>query len=299
MSRETGGTLRGRQVLRPVHRRVAFVFDFDRTLADRTTDSLLRHVGIEPDDFARGHVTPRVEEGWSERLAEARGLVELSRSEAGPITRDTFGEVAGKLQLYPGVPEVFDRLRNAVASVEPSLDVEFHLLTAGFVEVPSATAVADEFTSMVGCRWAFDEDGMIAWPATNVGHYEKVRHLLVLAKGLDSVAADRPWDVDRHIPEDEWHVPFEQVVYVGDGDSDLPVYDFMESHAGVAIGVHTGPSPSSWDALPNMHQGRRIAALHEANYEAGTPLMRALELAAERAANRVQLLLTTPRRYAG
>lgn len=284
------------RVVRSVHPRVVYVFDFDMTLAPRTTDELLRHLGVDPEEFSRRWVEPRTAGGWEERLAEAQALVELSQSERGPITAETFLQVAEKLELYPGVPTMFDRLIEAVREVDPALEVEFHLLTAGFIEIPSATAVAERFNSIVGGAWSFGDDDAIAWPKRTVGHYDKVRHLLALAKGLGSVAADRPDDIDRDIPEGEWHVPFEQMIYVGDGDSDLPAFDFMESHAATAVGVHRAGSAEEWSARDNMRDGREVATVLEADYEPGSRLATALETAGRRAALWTSLLRTYPHR---
>ena len=271
-------------VLRAHHQRVVYAYDFDETLAPNTTDTLLDHLGIEPDEFRRERVRPLVEDGWEERLAEARALVELSRTRDEPITIDTFAAVAAELELYPGVEESFDRLTNAVTEIEPDLTVEFHLITAGFVHVPAATTIADRFTSIIGGHWAFDDDGAIVQPKNTVGHYAKVRHLLALAKGLDSIRSDRDHDVDREIPEDEWHVPFEQIVFVGDGDSDLPAFDLMQSRSGTAIAVYQASAAEDWESRSDMRDGRQVACLAESDFTSDSALMVALRAAGQRAA---------------
>lgn len=280
-------------VLRSIHPRVAFVFDFDETLGPNTTNALLQHVGVDAEEFREGRVQPLADDGWEQRLAEAHALAELSQGPHGPITHETFEEVAAKLELYPGVPEMFDRVTAAVRDIEDDLEVEFYLVTAGFVHVPAATSIAARFDSIIGGHWAFEDSGQIVTPKSVVGHYDKVRHLLAIAKGLDSVEADRARDVDRHIPEEKWHVPFEQMVFVGDGDSDLPAFDFMESHSGMAIAVRQA-SADGWESRDAMRDGRQVAALTKSDFSAGSPLMTALEIAARRAALWVSLLRTSP-----
>ena len=160
-------------VLRALHRRVAYVFDFDETLGPNTTDALLDHVGVDPERFRHDRVQPRVEEGWEQRLAEASALAELSRSLDQPITDETFAEVADKLELYDGVEGAFDTLAGAVHDIEPDIEVEFHLITAGFIHIPAATSIAHRFASIIGGHWAFGEDGAILQPKSTVGHYAK------------------------------------------------------------------------------------------------------------------------------
>lgn len=271
-------------VLRALHPRVAFVFDFDETLAPSTTDALLEHLDIDPDEFRTDRVEPLVSDGWQVRLAEAQALVDLSRGDHGPITEKTFDEVAQELDLYPGVNEMFDVITDAVHDIEPDVEVEFHLVTAGFVHIPQATPIADRFTQILGAHWAFDADGAIAAPKNTLGHYEKVRHLLALAKGLDSIASNQSDDVNAEIDPADWHVPFEQIVFVGDGDSDMPAFDLMESRGGVAIAVRQAANRDSWESRDAMRDGRRVAALMESDFRNDSPLMTALCASGQRAA---------------
>lgn len=279
------------QVLQALHPRVAVAFDFDETLAPSTTDALLEHLGEDPERFTAEHVQPLTDDGWETRLAQAHALRALSqRHPDGPITSETFAAVADGLELYPGVVDLFDRLRAAVDETEADVEVEFFLITAGFVDVPSHTAIADEFTRIIGGHWALDDDGGILIPKSTIGHYDKVRHLLAIAKGLDSVEADRDTDPDVTIPDHDWHVPFAQMVFVGDGDSDLPAFDLMESRGGVGVAVRQAGSDADWESREDMRDGREVAALATSDYREGSPALRVLEAAVRRAALRVQML---------
>lgn len=281
-------------VLRAHLPRVVFVYDFDETLAPNTTDALLTHLDQDPEAFRDEHVAALVANGWEQRLAEARALVVLSRSLDEPITESTFADVAAELELYPGVEESFDRLTDAVTDTDFDLTVEFHLITAGFVDVPAATTIAERFTSIVGGHWAFDDDGAILQPKNTVGHYAKVRHLLAIAKGLDSIRSDQDHDVHRRIPEEDWHVPFEQIVFVGDGDSDLPAFDLLQSRSGTAIAVYQAGTPDSWESRADMRDGRQVACLAESDFTDGSGLMTALVAAGRRAALWSQMTAAAP-----
>lgn len=279
-----------RVVRRALHRRIALVFDFDETLAPNTTDALLSHLGLDPEQVRSEQVQPLVDDGWESRLAEAHVLTTISSGEHGPITGQTFTGVAEKLELYPGVIDMFDRVGDAARQVVDDVEVEFHLLTAGFVHIPRATAIADRFTSIIGGHWAFDDEGRIMAPKSTVGHYAKVRHLMAIAKGVDSIAADQDRDIDAYRPERDWHVPFEQMVFVGDGDSDLPGFDFMQSHAGLGIAVRQAASDADWESRADMRDGRQVMALHKSDFSHGSRLLETLCLCARLAATRIRLL---------
>ena len=282
------------RLLRSLHRRIAFVFDFDETLATRTTDALVRHLGVDLGEFTE-RVEAMVDDGWEKRLAECHLLVGISRSDRGPITMETFAEVAEGLETYPGADRLLERVGAAVHEIDPEIEVEFHLVTAGFVEIPSRTSLAGQFTSIVGGHWSFDENGSIETPKSTVGHYDKVRHLKRIGKGLDSVGADRSHDIDAHIDEDDWHVPYEQMVFVADGDSDLPSFDFMESNAGTAIAVGQSLDEATWENAEAMRDGRQVLTLLESDYSEGSPLLTALCAAGQRAALWIRILDTADR----
>lgn len=278
------------KVVRAQHKRIAYVFDFDETLAPNTTNAMLHHLGVDPETFRADEVEPLESDGWETRLAEAHAMAKLSRTDAGPITAQSFEAVAAELELYPGADSIWDRLRDDVAAIDSEIDVEFHLVTAGFVNVPAATSIADEFTSIIGGHWAYDDDGQILTPKSTVGHYDKVRHLLAIAKGIDTTESTTDHDVYRHVDEADMHVPFEQMIFVGDGDSDLPGFDLMQSTEGTAIAVYQADSAQDWESRTNMRDGRQVAALVPSDFSKGSPLESALLAAGRRAASRIQLL---------
>lgn len=112
--------------------------------------------------------------------------------------------------------------------------------------------------------------------------------MLGLAKGVGVAGANEPAEVYRDVPDDEWHVPLDQVVYVGDGASDLPVFELLAASGGIAIGVQ-GKSEQQWAALERMQPDRRVENLAEADYSEGSELMRSLQLAVECIGKRIEL----------
>ncbi len=281
-------------ILQALHRRVVFAFDFDETLAPNTTNALLEHLGEDPAGFRSEHVQPLVADGWEQRLAEAQAMVELSNRRIADgedgITADTFAAVAASLPLYDGVEDMFDAVRSAVQEVDADIEIGFYLITAGFVDVPKNTSIADRFDRLIGGHWAFGDDGSILGPRNTVGHYAKVRHLKALAKGLSSIESDRDSDVDAHVPAADWHVPFEQMVFVGDGDSDLPAFDFMNDRGGTAIAVHQSADETDWESRGDMRDGRQVMALARSDFSPDSRLLDVLCAAGRLAAWRIRLL---------
>ena len=101
-----------------------------------------------------------------------------------------------------------------------------------------------------------------------------------LYPGVGIQGANEPREVYRDVPEREWHVPLSQIIYVGDGASDMPVFELLNGNGGMAIGVYD-ESATDWDALQAVSQSRRVQNLAAADYGEESELMRSLKLAVQ------------------
>ncbi len=273
----------------PLIQRIAIVFDFDETLAPDSFDALLDHGELDPQTFRRERVKPLTDAGWEDILARFHCLIETRRRDDLHINKEFLSEVGRNLPLYDGVPQMFDALREAAHAVLDGIEVEFYLLTAGFVEIPRAMSIASEFTQTWGCEFAYDKEGNIAFPKQIVTHAEKTRYILALAKGIDVGGGNEPEDVYRDVPEAEMHVPLDQMIYVGDGASDMPVFSLLNSDRGIAIGIVNAEETEEWAGYEAMHAGRRVQNLAPADYSEGSELMRSLVLAVESISQQIAL----------
>ena len=275
---------------RPFHNRMALVFDFDGTLAPDSFAELLGGIGVDPEAFAEERVRPRVEEGWEETLARFYGLVEESRSRDDvSITEDHLREVGRRIDLYEGVTGLFGRVRDRAAGSLPDVEVEFYLLSAGISHILRGTPIAGEFREVWGCEFHFDDVGEASFVKRLVTRPEKARYLLALAKGLDPHSPEGDSDIYREVPSEELHLPIDQVVYVGDGASDMPAFSLMNSSRGLALGVHKAESPERWSGHSQMREGRRIQNLAPADYGEGSELSRSLMLCVDSICARIAL----------
>lgn len=264
--------------------RIALVFDFDDTLGQDCTDAVLEHLGLDADAFRDEHIGP-LEDDWDSTLARVWGIFEASRLTGTPLTRGCLEEIGRKLTLFDGVTEMFDRLREIADEIVPGVEVEFYVVSGGFAEMLEETPIADEVASLVACQFHFDgpeddKDAVARFPRRIVTNSEKVHYLLAISKGIDLEGGDSPVDAYRPVERDDLHVPFEQMIYVGDGASDLPAFGMVQERGGIAIGVlEPGADPDDWDYADRIWDARAVENLAEADYTEGAELMRSLELA--------------------
>jgi hypothetical protein len=286
-----GGATKQRNATKAFHNRLAVIFDFDDTLAPVSTHALLKHYGIDPEAFGRESIQPLKDAGWDEKLAEFYCLIRESKSRRNrPITREFLAEVGRGIEPFEGVPEMFGRLRACVQRQIPDAELEFYLLSCGFVDLERAVSFASEFKQIWGSEFAFNDLGEVEFPKQILTHPEKVRYILQLSKGLGLEGQNRPLDVYRDVPDEQLHVPLNQVVYVGDGESDLPAFGLLDKYGGKAIGVYKpGAQPKDWPGHKGMRKGLQVQNLAPADYREDGELMKSLILAVESICKEMQL----------
>ena len=273
------------------NRRIAVVFDLDDTLAPDTYGSVVqRCCGVDPEAFERQHVQKLRRKGWNETLAKFFCLIDESERRGGGITKEHLVEVGRGIALFEGVPEMFDHLRRVVEDCHSEVELEFYLLSGGLLDVAQALPIADRFEKIWACEFHYGERGELKFIKRIITFPEKVRYLLALSKGMDEQDPDgRPADVYRPVPEEKLYVPLDQVVYVGDGASDMPAFELMNDQHGVAIGVYKQKSRSDWPGYKEVRDGTRVQNLAHVDFRDGSELMQSLTLAVEQICKRIAL----------
>lgn len=275
---------------RGFHPRIVLVFDFDRTLADGTVDAVLAELGVEDSEAWREErLGPMIEDGWDEILAKAELLVRVGREKGRHVTKDLVKDVGARLEPYPGLEAALDRLKAQGDAEADGADVEFYVLSSGFVDVMTAAPFVGAFEAVWGSSLHWDDEGRLAGAKRTVTHSEKGRYLRALAKGLDIMGANEPQHVEVEQPPEDWHVPLDQMIYVGDGASDLAAFNLMRQSGGIAIAVDQSGETDRWGAAEDMFKSARVENLAAPDYREGAEMRRSLELAVGAVARRVAL----------
>lgn len=228
------------QATKPVCNRVAIVFDFDDTLASDTFDELIQRLGLDVDDFRQQRYTPLKAAGWDHVAARFYSLIQASKQRQEKITQDYLIRFGQELQPYDGVTEMFDRLLARVQELNPEVELEFYIITGGFAEVVRHTCIADYFTKIWGCEFHYADNGEIEFLKRSISHTEKTRYLMPIASGQDQVDGDGRSFAYRDASPDQLHSPLSQMIYVGDGASDVPCFSVLNDEGGIALGVYKG-----------------------------------------------------------
>ena len=271
---------------------IAVVFDFDDTLAPDSTSGLLNSLGIDVPAFWSQTVEPLIRTGWDPVPAYLYRMIEWSESH--PLQRiraATMSDWGRRLKTYVGVSQLFERLRKEARAVDPNVSVEFYLISSGLEPVLKATRIASAFTDIWACDFTYHpEHGGIHFPSRVVSFTDKTRYLFHIAKGILGDEARRdPFAVNRKVPDRELRIPFHQMVYVGDGYTDIPCFSLIRRHDGIAFGVYDREDRRRWGRAWGFVEDGRVSNLLPADYGRHSALTSNLCMAVESLAQKLAL----------
>lgn len=270
--------------------RIVMVFDFDRTLAAGTIDALLDRLGVKDHEaWRRERLEPMVKEGWDEILAKGRLLAETAAEQGQEITRDLVEEVGRGIEGYPGLAEALEEVRRVGQEASGGAEVEFYILSSGFVDLMLPSPVSQLFKDVWGSSLEWSDGGKLRGVKRSITHSEKSRYLLALAKGRDIGGANEPQDVRQETPQSEWYVPLDQMAYVGDGASDIAAFSVVQEGGGIGIGVDHSGEEGRWEASSHLFEEARVENLVPPDFREGSEMRTSLTLAAGILGRRVAL----------
>jgi hypothetical protein len=145
-----------------------------------------------------------------------------------------------KTPLFNGVVDWFDRI-NAFGR-ERSLALEHYVISSGNEEMIRGTTIFAEFRQVFASKYLYDQEGNAVWPAVAINYTSKTQYLFRINKGVDNY-----WDneaVNRWRPLHERPVPFSRIIYLGDGDTDIPSMKMVRFQGGHSLAVF---DPVRWE----------------------------------------------------
>lgn len=250
---------------------VAVIFDFDDTLMPDTTSQLLETYGIESEKFWEEKHRPLLREGYG----SANAYMELIRDRIGPsepfgeLTTNDLRDFGGTLDgnEYPGIPEIFDELQTIVDD-QRDATVDFYIISGGLYNVIKGTSIADHFSGIYASEFGHGGNDHITHVKRAVNFTEKTRYLFEINKGLSpSETRENPFIVNQPMDEEERRVPWENMIYVGDGMTDVPCFSLVSKQGGHPIGIlHHHEKSSRQKALDLIDAPERVKQTHLPRY---------------------------------
>ena len=246
---------------------IAFLYDFDKTLC--TTDmqnyAFIPSLGMTPGEFwaeANGFGRRNRIDGI---LAYMYIMIQESERKNRPFTRKDLVEKGRDIRLFPGVQEWFGRINDFGAA--QGVEVEHYVLSSGLREIIEGSSISGEFREIYASEFFYDENGRPVWPKLAVNFTAKTQFVYRINKGVLDVSDDKT--LNDSMPDDSKRVPFPNMIYMGDGLSDVPCMKMMRAYGGQAIAVYQAENRTGVEELLAR---RRVDFIFPADYREGSAL---------------------------
>lgn len=246
---------------------IALLYDFDKTLC--TTDmedyAFIPALGMTPTDFWRIANTFGRNNRMDGLLAYMYTMIAECQKRSIPLTRDFLVSCGHAMELFPGVREWFARINTFGESL--GVQIEHYVLSSGLKEIIEGSGIGHEFKEIYACEFFYNDTGLASWPKLDVNFTNKTQFVYRINKGILDVAQDK--ELNDSMPDDSKRIPFTNMIYVGDGLSDVPCMKMMRAYGGQAIAVYQEENRQGVEDL--LAKGR-VDFIFPADYRENTAL---------------------------
>ncbi len=248
---------------------LAVCYDFDITLSpeDMQAQGYIQSIGYEVEKFWEESNALARANGMDSNLAYMYKMVQEAEGNL-VLNKAVLEEYGARVALFPGVREWFGRIREY--GKQHHVIVEHYIISSGLKEMIEGTDMAKngEFEKIYASSFYFNERGVAKWPAQAINYTNKTQFLFRIEKGILDV--NDP-GVNEFFPPEDIRVPFRNMVYIGDSDTDIPCMKLVNTYGGHSIGVYN-PETQDKSKVFRMVKDNRIRYFAPADYTEGSEL---------------------------
>lgn len=267
---------------RPV---LAICYDFDKTLSpdDMQAQGYIQSVGCEVESFWKESNGLAEDNDMDQNLAYMYTMVQKARGKF-IFNRKALMDYGASVKLFPGVDTWFKRIREYGET--KGVIVEHYIISSGLKEMIEGTKVTNEFEKIYASSFYYDENGEAQWPAQVVNYTSKTQFLFRIEKGILDVNDS---GVNDYFNPEDIRIPFRNMVYIGDSDTDIPCMKLVNSHSGHSVGVYN-PETKDKRKVYKMIEDNRIRYFAPADYTENSELDKLVKMIIDQTASNEKLV---------
>ena len=251
---------------------VAIMYDFDKTLCTRDMQeyTFIPSLGMQPDDFWSGTGEIASKEQMDSVLTYMYCMITESQQSGKPFTREDLVECGKHIEYLPGVEEWFERVNRY--GEEAGVKVEHYVLSSGLKEIIEGSSIAKFFKKIFASEFLYDSaTGNPIWAKMAVNYTNKTQFVYRINKGVLDISNNV--DVNASRPDDDRRVYFNNMIYIGDGLTDVPCMKLVKQSGGHSIALYQNGQKDKVQPLL-IHE--RVDWIFEADYRKGQALDQAM-----------------------
>ncbi|MHC4109660.1 MAG: HAD family hydrolase [Planctomycetota bacterium] len=250
-----------------IHNVIAIVYDFDGTLTPQPMQeyTVLPKIGIKKGKkFWKAVEKEAIKTGGEEIVTYMRLMIEMSKRKRYPVTPKILKSLAKNINYYPGVKTFFKRISNYVETQFDDIDVELrhYIISAGLKEIILGTSIARYFYKIFASEYYYNEYDEAVFPKVIVNDTLKTQFIFRINKGRESLHEN----INLHMPAKLRPIPFQNILYIGDGLTDVPCMTVIRKNGGYAIAVFKPGDSKGLKTCKELLKAQRVNFIAEADY---------------------------------
>ena len=250
-----------RTTKRPI---VALVYDFDGTLSPGNMQEFgfIQAIGKKPQEFWQESDDIASGQDASNILSYMKLMFDEARKAGIKLRREDFKRFGASVELYDGVLEWFSLVNEY--GKQRGVKVEHYINSSGLTSMIEGTPIAKEFKRIFACSFIYNEDGDAVWPGVAVDYTAKTQFLFKINKGILSVRDNKK--VNESQAEDNKRIPFPNMIYMGDGETDVPCMKIVKMFGGHSIAVYDSSNKKKTNVAKKLLRQKRVNFITPTDY---------------------------------
>ncbi|OQX29351.1 MAG: hypothetical protein B0D92_04325 [Spirochaeta sp. LUC14_002_19_P3] len=269
---------------------VAICYDFDGTLirGNMQENSFIPELGVEKDDFWDEVKKEKEKHDMDEVLAYMKLMVRKAGEKNQPFNKQSLTKHGEFVSLFPGVKDWFAAINEFGEKI--GLDLEHYVISSGIDDMIKGSPIGGEFKCIFASGFVYDANGVPSFAARSINYTTKTQYLFRINKGILN-----SWDsnVNKVMPENKRPRPFSRMIYLGDGETDVPTMKMLNYQGGYSIAVYPPPKgkyrtkeeAEKKQLAENLQKDNRAQFVAEADYSKEKNLFKLVSALLERIAN--------------
>jgi len=256
----------------------AIAYDFDGTLSPGNMQErdFIPAIGMNKKKFwdevrkeSKDHQADNI-------LIYMKLMLKKAQEQSVPVREKDFKNYGKDIEFFKGVLPYsskrikykgwFDRINEY--GKQSGVAVQHYIISSGIREMVKGTPIAKNFQAIFASSFCYDHHGIAVWPALALNYTSKTQFLFRINKGCLDVHDHN--DINRFVPDKDRAIPFKHMIYIGDGDTDIPCFRVVKDRGGYSIAVYKVHTPKK--KCETLKKEGRVNFISPADYSNGSKL---------------------------
>lgn len=242
----------------------ALIYDFDGTLSPGNMQEFgfIQAIGRTPEEFWKMSDGIAIGQDASNILAYMKLMKDEAEKLGIRLTRENFRRFGADIKLYEGVREWFQNVNRY--GRDRGVIIEHYINSSGLKEIIEGSPIAREFKHIFAGSYIYNEAGEAEWPGIAVDYTAKTQYLFKIQKGIFSSRDAKR--VNESMAEENKRIPFSNMIYFGDGETDVPSMKVVSMFGGHTVAVFDPANPAKRASARKLQRQGRASFISPANY---------------------------------